>query len=189
MREVVARRSWPAGARGDRRTFAEIEGWLLTCLASGKGEGASRRGAPGGGEVAAMASGQEGGEEQHSRPPPSSASHAMCSPHGSRCCALCTRFRLGAPAFVQVQADGGGFGFGRLWRGRCLSQDLLFAVVIANRTCHKNREEAIFTERLSIPTRAHNLGGGPFESTCPQFSEYASPRLCYKYFLELNLKH
>ena len=53
----------------------------------------------------------------------------------------------------------------------------------------KITKRPISTQGLSTPTRAHNLGGGPFESTCPQFSDYASPRLCYKYFLELDSKH
>ena len=59
----------------------------------------------------------------------------------------------------------------------------LFAVV------RITKRPIISTLRLSRTTRAHNLGGGPFESTYPQVSEYASPRICYKYFLELNLKY
>ena len=53
----------------------------------------------------------------------------------------------------------------------------------------KITKRPISTHRLSTTTRANNLGGGPFESTYPQVSEYASPRLYYKYFLELNLKY
>ena len=53
----------------------------------------------------------------------------------------------------------------------------------------KITKRPISTDRLSTTTRAINLGGGPFESTYPQVSEYASPRFYYKYFLELNLKY